>query len=280
MKIKLRHALTIGLAAALLTAGCGKPPALMMQQLAPDAPAGEGQPPAPVGTQPTPLLDRPPFGLYAIYPNRDTLVALSTAPLSPDGRYRATITAQGLWIARVDGAWLWEVPLPDVAVPKPVTPTQPAMSQPVLPTQPGTAKPPAGQTVSPATASKATKYLGPLDWTSQATLLLRDDAGTWVEINPEASKVTKLPAALQGKEWITYSPDRKQVMYYAQGTKGPQLWIAKADGTEPKFQGDNVTGTWGADGKVIITKTQPASPGAASQTSNVNTPPQPGQSRE
>lgn len=266
MKINLRHALAGALCAALLTAGCGKSPELIMQQLAPDAPAGEGRPAAPVGDQPTPLLDRPPFGLYAEYPSRDTLKSLSTALLSPDGRYRAAITDQGLWIVRVDGTWLWQVPLPDVAAPKSTAPAQPAMSQPVLPPQPGMVQPGANQTAKPVTPLKATKYLGPLDWTPESTLLLRDDGGNWTEISPEASKVVLLPAALQGKEWITYSPDRKQVMYYAPGKAGKALWIAKADGTDPKFQGENVTGVWGPDGKPIITKVQPATPANSTQT--------------
>ncbi|HWI52997.1 MAG TPA: hypothetical protein VNT01_12735 [Symbiobacteriaceae bacterium] len=253
-----------GLVLALLLAGCGKQPELMLQRLAPDAPAAEGLPPAPVAGAPTSLLDRPPFGLYATYPSRDTLTSLSTATLSPDGRYRAAITAQGLWLARVDGAWLWQVPLPEVAAPKPTAPGLPAMSQPVLPQQPGTVQPGAHQT-APQTTTKATAYLGPLDWTPRSTLLLRDDTGTWAEIDPEACKVSLLPAALQGKEWITYSPDRKQVLYYTPGKTGKQLWQAQADGTKPILLGENVTGTWGPDGKPVVTKVQPPAAGAGNK---------------
>lgn len=280
MKINLRQALAGALFAALLTAGCGKSPELIMQQLAPDAPAGEGRPPAPVGTQPTPLLDRPPFGLYAEYPSRDTLKSLATAALSPDGRYRAAITDQGLWITRVDGTWLWQVPLPEVAAPKSTAPAQPAMSQPVLPAQPNPTPTGTTTTAKPVTPVKSTKYLGPLDWTPQATLLLRDDAGNWVEISPESSRVVMLPAALQGKEWITFSPDRKQVMYYSPGKTGKQLFVAKADGTEPKLQGENVTGVWGTDGKPVITKVQPAAPTTGSQSGNTAPLTQSGQYRQ
>ncbi|HYF91897.1 MAG TPA: hypothetical protein VD969_06600 [Symbiobacteriaceae bacterium] len=263
MKSPLRQTLWCAVL-LLLTAGCSsKAPELMMPQLAPDAPAAAGLPPAPVGDAPTPLLDRPPFGLYAQYPGRDTLTTLSTARLSPDGRYRAAITDQGLWFARVDGAWLWQVPLPGAADPKPAqSPAQPAISQPVLPPQPGASPPGTAGQPKPPTGAKATKYVGPIDWTPRSTLLLRDDTGTWVEIDPEACKVTLLPQALQGKEWITYSPDRKQVMYYTPGKTGRQLWIAKADGTDARLQGENVTGFWGPDGKPVITKVQPA-PGAA-----------------
>lgn len=255
MKILLRQLFGCA-AAALLLAGCSKPPELMLQRLAPDAPAAEGLPPAPVGDAPTPLLDRPPFGLYAAAPSRETLQQLSTAPLSPDSRYRAAMGEQGLWIARVDGAWLWQVPLPETAVPKP-TPSQPALPQ-QPPAQTGTTpgKTTPTQATKPSEAPKATKYLGPLDWTSRDTLLLRDDTGTWVEIDPEGAKVTLLPAALQGKEWITFSPDRKQVLYYANGKTGKQLWVANADGTKPTLLGENVTGTWGPDGKPVVTKVQ------------------------
>lgn len=258
MKILLRHLFGCA-AAALLLAGCGKPPELMLQRLAPDAPAAEGLPPAPVDGAPTPLLDRPPFGLYATAPSRETLQLLSTAPLSPDGRYRAALGAQGLWIARVDGAWLWQVPLPEMAEPKPTT-GQPPLSPPLIPQQPKPGTGPGNnngaQTPTPPTARKATKYLGPLAWTPRDTLLMRDDTGTWVEIEPVAAKVTPLPAALQGKEWITYSPDRKQVLYYANGKTGKQLWIANADGTSPRLLGENVTGAWGPDGKPLVTKVQ------------------------
>jgi len=259
MKILLRHLFGCA-AAALLLAGCGKPPELMLQQLAPDAPAAAGLPPAPVAGAPTPLLDRPPFGLYASDPTRETLQMLSTAPLSPDGRYRAIIGNEGLWIARVDGAWLWQVPLPEAAAANPAT-NQPGGTQPLLPLQPkpgataGSTN--ASQPPNPPAAPKATKYLGPLDWTSRDTLLMRDDTGTWAEVDPESATVKLLPAALQGKEWITFSPDRRRVLYYANGKTGKQLWVAKADGTEPKLLGENVTGTWGPDGNPVVTKIQP-----------------------
>lgn len=260
--------LALGCAAlALLLAGCGKQPELMIQRLSPDAPAATGLPPAPVGDAPTPLVDRPPFGLYANYPSRATLTVLSTAKLSPDGRYRAALTDQGLWVARVDGAWLWQVPLPETAAPKQDAPTQPAMAQPVRPPEPGAPATTAAQPARPA-ATKATAYLGPVDWTAESTLLLRDDTGIWVEINPEASKVVLLPALLQGREWVTYSPDRKQVMYYTTGKTGKQLWVAKADGKDAKFLGENVTGTWGPDGKPVVTRVQPSTSTTAATPGN------------
>jgi hypothetical protein len=258
---------------ALLVAGCGKPPELSMQKLASDAPAGDSLPPVPVGQAPTPLTDRTPFGLYANYPNRDTLETLSTAALSPSGRFRAAFTSQGLWIVRVDGAWLWQVPLPEPTEPPTTgqTGAQPGLAQPVIPPPtipPDTKAPttPATTPAKPVNVPKATKYLGPLNWTAQSTLMLRDDANTWVEIDPDAAKITVLPAALQGKDWLIFSPDRKQVMYYTPGKTGKQLWIAKADGTEPKFLGENVEGSFDPAGKPVVTKVQPATPSPGAKT--------------
>jgi hypothetical protein len=240
----------------MLLTGCTKPPELMLQRLASDAPAAVGLPPAPVGNAPSPLLDRPSFGLYATSPSRETLQLLSTAPLSPDGRFRAAINEQGLWIARIDGAWLWQVPLPEAAAPPKTGTTTPGARQPGTAAQGAQTQPAKPATPTTAHTTKPIKYLGPLDWTQQVTLLMRDDTGTWVEIDPEAATVTLLPAALQGKEWLTYSPDRKQVLYYAPGKTGKQLWVANADGTKPVLLGENVTGIWGPDGKPVVTKVQ------------------------
>lgn len=245
----LRHA-ALGLMTTLLLAGCAKPPEVMMGRLSPEAPAAVGLPPSPVGKEPTPLLDRSPFGLYAEYPGRDTLTRLSTGDLSPDERYRAAITDQGLWVARKDGAWLWQVPL--LPPPPPPTPAQPQVT--LIPGQP----PPAPAPVTP----KATKYLGPLNWTSRGTLLMRDDGGTTVEIHPERASVTQLPYALQGKQDMLFSPDGKQVLYTQPGSAGRQLIVANADGTGPKFLGDNVTGTWDASGKPVVQKATMITPGA------------------
>lgn len=62
--------------------------------------------------QPYPPLvrsDSAPFGLYASPPDTQTLASLQNATLSPDGRFRAARTPQGIWVARVDREWHWQV---------------------------------------------------------------------------------------------------------------------------------------------------------------------------
>ena len=217
-----------GLAAALLLAGCGGSDERSLQRLSPDAPAATGLPPAPVADQATPLLGRAPFGLYANYPSNDTLTKLSTAPQSPDGRWRLAFTEQGLWLTRVDAAWLWQVPQ--------AAPPQPTIKQ-------------------------GKEYVAPVSWLPNGNLLLRDDAGAWIEANPTSANVKLLPAALQGKEQLTFSPNGQQVLYYTPGKTGLQLWLAKADGTDPKLQGENVTGFWDATGKLVVQKSTAPTPG-------------------
>jgi hypothetical protein len=249
----------LAVVSALLVAGCTKPPELMLQRLSPDAPAAQGFPAPPLDGQPTPLGDRPPFGLYANYPSNDTLKQLSTGTLSPDGRFRFAFTQQGVWITRLDGAWLWQVPLPGEGK---TAPSGPAVSQ--LP--PGTSvatKPPTPPVTPPAV--KATKYIGPGDWTPQGTLLLRDETGVWIEAAPATTYVTPLPQPLQGKESISFSPDGKQVLYYTPGKTGRQLWQAAADGAAPTLLGENLTGYWGKDGKPQMQKNTVVQPGSSTK---------------
>jgi hypothetical protein len=261
----------LGALAALLLAGCSKPPEVILQRLSPEAPAAAGLPPSPVGEEPTPLVDRPPFGLYAIYPDRDTLTSLSIGTLSPDNRFRAALTAQGLWVTRKDGAWLWQVPLPGEAnAPSLIGPTAqtgaPAgqtvptvqTTQAATPAQPGKPAPPP--------PPKSTKYVGPLRWTSQNTLLMRDEMGTWVTCNPETAMVTVLPQALQGKEELLFSPDGKLVIFFIPTKAGRELWMSNADGSKPKYLGVNVTGAWDPKGQPVVQKATTPAPGTLTPT--------------
>lgn len=230
------------LALALISAGCGKPPELMLQRLDPKAPAASGMPATPSPEQPVPLTERLPFGLYANYPSRDTLERLSLGELSPDGRYRAAMTDQGAWVTRIDGAWLWQMELPAPG-------TQPAAPPP--PATPGSrplAVPPAPVII------QGTTFAGALKWTPRNTLLVQDDVGTWYEAAPAAARVTPLPAALQGKGELIFSPDGKQVMYYVTVKTAKQLWVVNIDGTNARLLGENVTGRWGPDGKPVVEK--------------------------
>jgi hypothetical protein len=245
--VRIVRMAALALAAALLLMGCSKPPEVMLQRLDPEAPAASGLPSAPLGNQPSPLLDRPPFGLYAEYPSSDTLTLLSSGTLSPDGRFRAALTTQGLWVARKDGAWLWQVPVPGAD--KPAAPVGPPLVQP--------ATPPA-----PPPAAAATSYIGPLQWTSHNTLLLRDNTGTWVETTPETARVNVLPQALQGKEALQFSPDGKQVLFSILKATGRELWVSNADGSKPQYLGVNVIGTWDPTGKVSVAKAEVLKPGA------------------
>jgi len=224
--------------AALLAAGCSKPPELMMQRLDEKAPAAQGKPNVPGAGDPAPIVDRPPFGLYAVSPTTDTLTRLSTGTLSPDGRFRAVMAGDGPWVTRVDGAWLWQVTVPEPKAP----PT----------TTPGTSTAP--PTTTPAQPPKPPRIVGGLEWTSRNTLLMQDDTGAWLEADPVMAKITPMPAFLRGKEGVLFSPDLTQVLYYLPGKNAKQLWVAKPDGTGAKLLGENVTGTWDAAGKPVVTQ--------------------------
>lgn len=83
--------------AMLLLVGCGakKEPAVQAFRLQP----------YPVAVR----SDSVPFGLYATPPDLDTMEALKSSLLSPDGRFQTARTAQGLWVKRVDDAWCWQI---------------------------------------------------------------------------------------------------------------------------------------------------------------------------
>ncbi|MFZ5823490.1 MAG: hypothetical protein ACOY94_04000 [Bacillota bacterium] len=234
--IPLTTARTLTLALLLFTlTGCasrlpGTAPARTVK-LDPNAPAAAGHLPLPLPEAPSPLTERPPQGLYATEPSADTLARLSTGTLSPDGQFRLAVTAQGAWVARIDGAWLWEIQLP---APPPKEPEPPAPGGPLPPPPP----PPPPPTV-----------VGAPHWTPQSTLLLLDSNGLWQEANPAKAMVTPLPAALQGTTGIAFSPDGRQVLYY----KGAQLFTALRDGTQPKLIGANLIGSWTPEGKLVTT---------------------------
>lgn len=208
-----------------------------MVEIDPKAPAAAGYPALPLPEQPSPLTERPPQGLYAGEPSPDTLARLSTGTLSPDGRFRMAMTAEGAWVARVDGAWLWEIQLPAPPPPKPPEP----------PTHGGPLPPPLPPPPAP-------KVVGSLQWTPQSTLLFIDSNGLWQEASPATNLVTPLPAALQGTTGLVFSPDGRQVLYY----KGRALFTALRDGSQPKLVGENLTGYWTPDGRLMtVTAGQP-----------------------
>lgn len=230
---------------AMVAVGCARPvPAPSQQGLSPDAPAARGLPPRePAGT-PSPLQVRPPFGLYAQSPGIDTLTTLASGALSPDGRYRAAMTAEGPWVARVDGAWLWQIEL-QVPLPPPTPPVPPG-------THP--AKPPS----PPPAPAKPPVVVGALQWTDAAQLLFQDDTGAWHLADPAGARVTALPPAFKGKEGLQFSPDGRQVLFYAPGKTGRGLWLAAADGSNPKLVGENVTGFWQKPGgNLVVQKPTP-----------------------
>ena len=222
-----------GTAFVLLLTGCSQSQSLLLQRLDPASPAAKGLAPLPAQDEPTPLTGRPSFGLYAAPPTPATLSVLANGRISPDGLYRAAMTEQGAWIARIDGAWLWQLELP----PPPPPPAPPA--------QPGP-RPPAPESLPPA------NVVLPLVWTSRNTLMFQDENGYWHEARPERAVITQLPAAFQGKRDLDFSPDGKQVLYATNVSGGQQLWVAAADGTNPKILGENVIGFWGPDGKPVV----------------------------
>jgi hypothetical protein len=236
-----------GALVALMLTGCGKPTGLLLQRLDPKAPAASGLPALPGPDEPAPLTARAPFGLYAQPPASDTLAKLAQGTISPDGHFRAAMTGQGAWVARVDGAWLWQIALP--APPAPLPPKS---------SQPGLKLPPPPPTKAPLVVS--------MEWTLRDTLLLKDDVGVYHEANAEWGTTVQLPLALQGKQSLTFSPDGKQVLYYSNGKSGKQLWIANADGTNPKYQGDDITGSWDEASKLVVVKPKPPAVGAGAPT--------------
>lgn len=239
--MRTQRMLLLGAALLLLT-GCNKPSALVLTHLDPSAPAASGYPARPLPDQPSPLTERNPFGLFTDAPSAETIAALATAQVSGDGRYRASITTQGAWVNRVDGAWFWQIKLASTAATPPAPPTKPGQTQPNA-TQPA-------QTTTPPPMIQHT--VRALQWTGRSQLLLRDESGTWLLANPDSATVTALPAALQGKQAIAFSPDGTQVLYYAPGKGGDELFVANADGSKPVSKGVNVTAYWDENGKLQI----------------------------
>lgn len=240
MSITRRYAgLMLGLL-TLLAAGCGPADhtgqAPSPQPLAADAPAARGLPVLRPPELPSPLMERAPFGLYAHSPTNDTLTTLASGTLSPDGRFRTASTPQGIWVARADGAWVWEVQLP--------APPPPAGSE----TRPGTQAPGLPAVQPPPTAPA---IVGTPGWTPRITLLLQDDTGAWHEADPASTRITPMAAFFRGKQDLALSPDGKQVLYYIPGKAGRQLWIAKIEGTEARLQGENLSGVWDKSGKLV-----------------------------
>ncbi len=162
--------LVLSACVALLTVGCAKPPVARLPHLAAEAPASHGLPPLPLPGRPTPLQEKAPFGLYADAPSADTLARLSTGTLSPDGRFRVALTAQGVWVARIDGAWIWKMSLP----------------------APPVADRPEGRQV------QAPAPVEPLRWTNRGDLLFPDQTGAWYLADPLTTSVKPLPAAPEG----------------------------------------------------------------------------------
>lgn len=73
-----------------------------------------------------------------------------------------------------------------------------------------------------------------------------------------------MPAVFKDKRELDFSPDGKQVLYSTNVGGGKQLWVAAADGSNPKLLGENVVGFWGEDGKPVVRKeTTPLAPSAS-----------------
>lgn len=274
-------ALTLAL---LLLSGCARSNTAeteMPNGIDPGSPFAAGYPALPAPGQPTPLGDRLPSGLYASPPSADTLAALATAAPSPDGLFRAVLNADGLWVTRIDGAWLWQVTLPPLTAPQagdqagaPGQGQGGAQGQAGAPGQAGAqgqtgAQSQAGaqgQTGSPAgaqgqtgsqagaqgqtgaAAGEAPVPTGALQWTPRSTLLFADTAGRWLEADPLTARVVPLGAALNGATGVTPSPDGRQILFY----KGNQLYTALRDGSQPQLVGENVTGYWDGAGQLVV----------------------------
>lgn len=253
--MKPSYRIAMGLVLPLLLAGCGGAAGSEMDRLDPKAPAATGLPATPSPDEPVPLEERPPFGLYAEAPTAETLKALSYGKPSPDQRFRAAVTEQGAWVARVDAAWLWQVQLPE---------PEPAIQQ--NDEEKAADKEPAPPAPTPVAVD--------VSWMPPDILLVQDQTGAWWRADPDWTTITKGPAAFQGKDEITFSPSGARMLYYTSSDKGRQLWVANADGNGAKLLGVNVAGSWSPEGEPVVTPlTPPEQPGgeAAGQESPTQT---------
>ncbi len=254
--------------AVLLITGCarsGPADAVREYGIDPAAPVAAGHAALPLPGEPTPLGSRSLSGLYASPPAADTLEALSTAPVSPDGLFRAVLRDGEIWVTRIDGAWLWQVTLP------PATPAPPeggadggaqGTAQPDLDGNPagqGAATPPGADPAGASTAADSpanppespaieVEPVAPLTWTPRSTLLLRDTASRWLEADPATAAVTPLGPFLTGATHLIPSPDGSQVLFY----KGNQLYTARWDGSDPQPIGENLVGHWDSAGQLVV----------------------------
>jgi hypothetical protein len=108
--------------------------------------------------------------------------------------------------------------------------------------------------------------VGPIQWTPDSNLALRDSAGLWWAANPTTTLVSPMTPAFQGATGLTFSPDGSKVFFY----KGTQLITAMRDGSQPKLVGDNLVGSWAANGTLQTAKKAPpagatGAPGAPSR---------------
>jgi len=202
--VKSSVLIPLGLALSILMIASGCRTATpYMDRLDPTAPAAAGLPATPGPDEPIPLGERPIFGLYTETPTAETLAQLSMGKLSPDQRYRAAVTPQGIWVARVDGAWVWQVPLP--AQPVPQTGQQPPQDG--AGNSPGAAGQSAQNTSSGQNGQNAQTSQSPVpapgpamvDWEAPSTLLIRDTRGLWWKASPDWITVTRMatPPAIQ-----------------------------------------------------------------------------------
>ena len=251
--------------AFLLLSGCARSNSAEVEMpngVDPASPVATGYAAMPAPGEPTPLGNPPPSGLYAKPPSADTLAALATAPLSPDGLFRAVLTTDGLWVTRIDGAWLWQVKPPSLSA-QPTgeqgqtgaqgqTGTQGQAGnsgQAASAVQSGT-QGQAGAEGQAGSAEEVPNPVGPLQWTARSTLLFTDTAGRWLEADPLTALVVPLNAFLIGATHLTPSPDGQHVLFY----KGNQLYTALRDGSQPQLAGENVTGYWDSKGQLVVAK--------------------------
>lgn len=256
------------LLALLLLAGCARSgPAEPAREhgVDPAAPVAAGHAALPLPGEPTPLQGRTLSGLYAAPPAADTLEALSTAPVSPDGLFRAVLRDGEIWVTRIDGAWLWQVELPAVVPPQPgdagagtgdANAGGPGAGRETGHDGGGQAGQAAGGQAGsvppePAGADPGeVRPVAPLSWTPRSTLLFRDTAQRWLEADPATAVVTPLSAFLTGAAQVTPSPDGRQVFFY----KENRLYTARWDGSEPQLVGENLTAHWDSSGELVVTE--------------------------